>query len=139
MKKLGTSKKALDRLKTGNMQKFTMKKTKASFTGGKRLFNENLIEDVEDLDNNTIRLILIDQGLLKAKKGEIDNKLVGPEIMAENSVYLFGRHSCFRRNVHFIQKHHYFERFIMLLIALSSTKLALESYIRDEPPDSVIV
>jgi hypothetical protein len=89
-----------------------------------------LIEAVEDMDNKTIRLLLIDSGLLKAKKGEIDEKNVGQEIHAENSVYLFARDSCFRRNVHYIQKHRYFERFIMLLIALSSTKLALESYIR---------
>ena len=139
MKKLGTSKEELKKHKTVTQSKFIMKRQKASFTGGQRLFNENIIEEVEDLDNKTIRLILIDQGLLKAKKGEVDHKLVGTEIAAENSVYLFGRNSCFRRNIHFIQKHRFFERFIMLLIALSSTKLALESYIRDESPDSDIV
>jgi len=91
------------------------------------------------MDHKTIRLMLIDQGALKAKKGEIDEKNVGPEIQAEHSVYLFARKSCFRRNVHYIQKHRYFERFVMLLIALSSTKLALESYIRNEPEDSTVV
>ena len=139
MKKLGTSKEALAKNKSFHIPKFAVKKQKASFTGTKRLFNENTIEDVEDLDNATIRRILIDNGVLKAQKGEIDQKLIGPDIMAENSIYLFGRHGCFRKNVYFIQKHHYFERFIMLLIALSSTKLALESYIRDEPPDSTVI
>ena len=50
-----------------------------------------------------IRKLLVDDGLIKAqKKDNIDKKLVGKEIHAENSIYLFNRHSCFRRNVHFI-------------------------------------
>ena len=77
--------------------------------------------------------------MIKAKKGEIDEKLIGPEIEAENSVYLFNRKSCFRRNVYYVQKHRYFDRFIMLLIALSSTKLALESYFLDYAKDHQIV
>lgn len=78
--------------------------------------------------------MLVENGILKARADDhIDYKLVGTEIEAENSVYLFARKSCFRRNVHFLQKHKWFENFIMLLIALSSTKLALESYLVDLP------
>lgn len=40
--------------------------------------------------------------MIKAKKGEFDEKDVGPEIEAENSIYLFNRKGCFRRNVNFI-------------------------------------
>ena len=81
--------------------------------------------------------MLVEHGFLKANKDDkIDNKLVGPEIEANNSLYLFGRGTCFRRNCHFIQKHKWFENFIMLLIALSSTKLALESYLVDLPMDN---
>ena len=84
-----------------------------------------------------IREMLVKDGFLKARKEDnIDKKLVGEEIHADNSLYLFNRHSCFRRNVHFIQKHKWFENFIMLLIALSSTKLALESYLIDLPEDN---
>ena len=76
--------------------------------------------------------MLVEHGILKAREDDnIDKKLVGPEIHAEKSLYLFARGSCLRRNIHFIQKHKWFENFIMLLIALSSTKLALESYLVD--------
>ena len=61
--------------------------------------------------------MLVENGVLKARKEDkIDKKLVGPEIHAENSIYLFNRRGCFRRNVHFIQKHKWFENWIMLLI-----------------------
>ena len=85
--------------------------------------------------------MLVENGFLKARKEDrIDAKLVDEkEIGCEFSVYLFGRKSCFRRNVHFVQKHKWFENFIMLLIALSSAKLALESYIVDLPSDDRLV
>ena len=83
--------------------------------------------------------MLVTHGILKARKEDnIDNKLVGPEIKADNSLYLFNRKGCFRKHIHFIQKHRYFESFIMLLIALSSVKLAMESYFVNEPEDSPI-
>ena len=95
--------------------------------------------DIEDMDSEEIRKMLVEHGILKPRKGDqIDFKLVGPEIHAENSVYLFNRSSCFRRNCHFVQKHRYFERFIMFLIALSSAKLAMESYIVNEPDTAPI-
>ena len=84
--------------------------------------------------------MLVENGILKAtEKDNIDAKEVGKEIEAENSIYLFNRNGCFRRNVHFIEKHRYFERFIMLLIGLSSTKLATESYLVDLPDDHDVV
>lgn len=83
-------------------------------------------------------MLLIQQGILKAKKGEIDEKNIGMDIAAENSVYLFNRNGCFRRNAYYLQKHRYFDRLIMILIALSSMKLALESYFVYEPEDSQI-
>lgn len=82
---------------------------------------------------------MIDQGLLKAKRGEIDEKKIGADVEAENSVYLFEKEGCFRRNVFYVQKHRYFDRFVMILIALSSIKLAMESYFVNEPEDSTIV
>ena len=84
--------------------------------------------------------MLVENGILKATESDnIDAKEVGNDIEAENSVYLFNRHGCFRRNVHFVEKHRYFERFIMLLIGLSSTKLATESYLVDLPKDHDVV
>ena len=82
--------------------------------------------------------MLVENGFLKAsKEDKIDSKKIDEnEIKADNSMYLFNRSSCFRRNIYFIQKHKYFDNFIMLLIALSSTKLALESYLVNMPKDS---
>ena len=101
---------------------------------------EEDLDDIEDMDSEQIRKLLVDNGILKARKTDlIDRKLVGEDIKAENSVYLFNRHSCFRRNIHFVQKHHYFESFIMLLIALSSVKLAMESYFVGYDEDSTIL
>ena len=84
-----------------------------------------------------IRAMLVENGFLKAsKEDKIDSKKIDEnEIGADHSIYLFHRNSCFRRNIYFIQKHKWFDNFIMLLIALSSTKLALESYLVDLPKD----
>ena len=84
-----------------------------------------------------IRAMLVENGFLKAsKEDKIDSKKIDEnEIGADNSIYLFDRKSCFRRNIYFIQKHKWFDNFIMLLIALSSTKLALESYLVNLPKD----
>ena len=96
--------------------------------------------DLEDMDSVEVRRMLVENGILKATESDnIDAKEVGNDIEAENSVYLFNRHGCFRRNVHFVEKHRYFERFIMLLIGLSSTKLATESYLVDLPEDHDVV
>ena len=144
MKKLGTSAAELNKMKTVNASQTPQKKKKnekqrANFTGTKKLREEDL-DDIEDMNSEEIRELLVQNGILKARKTDkIDFKLVGPEIMADNSLYLFNRTSCFRRNIHFIQKHHYFESFIMLLIALSSVKLAMESYFVDADKDSTIV
>jgi hypothetical protein len=109
----------------------------ASFTGQKVL-RESDLNNIEDMEAEDIRKMMIEHGILKANKSDnIDKKLVDSSIEAENSVYLFGRNTCFRRNCHFIQKHKYFENFIMLLIGLSSAKLALESYIVDLPEDAI--
>jgi len=72
-----------------------------SFTGRNNKIEE-YTEAVEDMDNDAVRLLLIDQGMIKARPGEIDEKNLGPEIEAENSIYLFNRKSCFRRNVFYI-------------------------------------
>ena len=144
MKKLGTSAAQLNKMKSGNQSSESLPKKKkktqrANFTGEKKLREEDL-DDIEDMNSEEIRALLVTNGILKARETDkIDHKLVGPEIHADKSLYLFGRDTCFRRNIHFIQKHHYFENFIMLLIALSSVKLAMESYFADSDKDSTMV
>ena len=78
------------------------KKDVSSFTG-KRTLREDDFDDIDSMTAEEIRKLLVDDGLIKAqKKDNIDKKLVGKEIHAENSIYLFNRHKCFRRNVNFI-------------------------------------
>ena len=91
------------------------------------------------MDKEQVRKLLINHGVIKPKKGEIDDKRIGPEIAADNSVYLFNRNSCFRRNIYYIQKHKYFDNLILIAIAMTSFKLAFESYFVDEPEDSIIL
>ena len=100
MKVLGTSKQNMKKFMTIKSESPHMKKQKKSFTGRKIIGEE--IQNEDELDKEQVRKLLISHGVLKAKKGEIDNKLIGPEIAAENSVYLFNRNSCFRRNIYYI-------------------------------------
>ena len=90
------------------------------------------------MDPKEIRKMLVEKKILKS--GEEDRKkdkeINKEEIYCENSIYLFNRHNPVRKYIYFIQKHKYFENFIMLLIALSSIKLAMESYLVDYPEDS---
>ena len=59
--------------------------------------------DIEDMEPEEIRKMLVENGILKPRKSDkIDLKLVGPEIKANHSVYLFSRKGCFRRNAHFV-------------------------------------
>jgi len=89
------------------------------------------------MDEEEIRKLLVNNGILKPKpEDKKDEKKLSEEIHADNSIYLFHRDSCFRKNIYFIQKHPSFENFVMLLIALSSVKLAMESYLIGEPEDS---
>ena len=75
---------------------------RSNFTGRKQLREEDL-DDIDDMTADEIRSLLVKQGLLKAQpKDNIDNKLVGPEIFADKSLYLFSRNNRFRRNIHFI-------------------------------------
>ena len=56
-------------------------------------------------------------------------------------MYLFGKHTKFRRLCFNLQKHKQFDRIIMLLIFLSSLKLATDTYMTDEdfPKDHVVL
>lgn len=64
---------------------------------------EEDFEDIEEMTQMDIRKKLVDHGFLKARKEDnIDMKLVEEDIKADNSIYLFHRKGCFRRNVHFV-------------------------------------
>lgn len=82
------------------------KKQKVSFEG-KIALREADLANIEDMETYEVRNMLVHAKILKAKKEDnIDKKLVDPKIIhAENSVYLFNRNGCFRRNIFFIQQH----------------------------------
>lgn len=104
MKKLGTSAIELKRMQSQAPapRKKKKEKVKASFTGQQKLREEDL-DDIEDMNSEEIRKLLVSNGILKPRASdEIDLKEVGPEIKADKSLYLFARGSCFRRNIHFI-------------------------------------
>lgn len=106
MKKLGTT---VTQMRANAMGQSSIgdrpakrKKDHSNFTG-KKFIREDDFDDIDSMTAEEIRKLLVDDGLIKAqKKDNIDKKLVGKEIHAENSIYLFNRHGCFRRNVHFI-------------------------------------
>lgn len=55
------------------------------------------------METEEIRMMLVENDILKARKTDnIDRSEVGEDIKADNSIYLFHRNSCFRRNVHFV-------------------------------------
>ena len=82
------------------------KKNKASFEGKVGLREADLA-NIEDMETHEVRNMLVHAKILKAKKEDnIDKKLVDKKIIhADNSIYLFHRDSCFRRNIFFIQQH----------------------------------
>ena len=82
------------------------KKQKISFEG-KIALSEADLANIEDMETYEVRNMLVHAKILKAKKEDnIDKKLVDKKIIhAENSIYLFNRNGCFRRNIFFIQQH----------------------------------
>lgn len=75
--------------------------------------------------------------ITESKKIKQDIK-IPVEIECENSIYLFNRKGRFRKICYYIQQHRYFDRFIMILIAVSSLQLAFETYIQDLPKDDPV-
>lgn len=90
---------------------------------------EIYVDDVDDLDELAIREIFMDVGLIKKKDKEREKRLMYQGIKCEVSQYLFAKKNRFRIMCVKIMKHKMFDNFIMLLIALSSVKLAADSYL----------
>lgn len=59
-------------------------------------------------------------------------------IECENSLYLFAKDNWFRKKLYMVYKNKYFDNTIMLLIVLSSIKLASDTYYMDAEPDSTL-
>lgn len=100
---------------------------------------EICVDDVDDLDEKAIREIFMDVGLIKKKDKEREKRLMYQGIKCEVSQYLFTKQNRFRIMCVKIMKHKVFDNFIMLLIALSSVKLAADSYLVYLDPESTEV
>jgi len=98
---------------------------------------EDHIDDIDDMDEPVIREIFMDEGLIKKKDPAREARLLYADIECTNSVYIFHKQSRFRLICYKIYKHKAFDNFIMFLIAVSSLKLGVDSYLSKLPPDSV--
>lgn len=57
-------------------------------------------------------------------------------IRCEKSIYIFSKQNKFRLFCYKVQKHPLFDRFVMFLIAVSSLKLGIDSYLVKLPEGS---
>ena len=116
------------------------KKQKKSFTG---VNDDNQIEqffdDFEDLDQEKILDFLKTAKVIKIADKHWYKKPLPEPIRCNKSLYLVQRDTMFRRICYNLQLHKYFDRFIMLLIFLSSLKLATDTYMTDLEADSPIM
>ena len=86
-----------------------------------------------------IREIFMDEGLIRKKDKEREKRLLYHGVECENSLYIFNKKNPFRLMMYKIYKHKLFDNTIMFLIALSSIKLAADSYFTGYAPDSVTI
>lgn len=91
------------------------------------------------MDEHVIREIFMDEGLIKKKDPAREARLLYEGIACTNSVYIFHKQNRFRLICYKIYKNKFFDNFIMFLIAISSLKLGVDSYLAALPPDSTEV
>ena len=95
-----------------------------------------IIDEIEDLSEDMIKEYLKDAKIISTKEKGWYKKPIDPHVQCRKSLYLIPRETMFRRIMYNLQKHKYFDRFIMLLIFLSSLKLATDTYLVNYPPES---
>ena len=79
----------------------------------------------------------MDEGLIKKKDKAREERLLYTGVSCVKSVYVFHKKNKFRLICWKIYKHKLFDNIIMLLIALSSVKLGVDSYLSGFAKDSV--
>lgn len=97
-----------------------------------------MIDDVDDMEEKTIREIFLDEGLMNKKDPEREKRLLFDGVHCEKAFYIFSKQNRFRIFVYKMQKHKLFDNTIMFLIALSSLKLAADTYLTYQPDDSIL-
>jgi hypothetical protein len=105
-------------------------------TDARKKKEEEMFDDVDDIDEKAIREIFMDSGLIKKKDPEREKRLLYNGIQCERSLYIFSKQNWIRLFMYKLSKHKLFDNVIMALIALSSLKLAVDSYLASFAPDS---
>jgi hypothetical protein len=97
------------------------------------------VDDLDDMDEKVIREIFMDEGIIKKKDLEREKRLLYNGIACENSLYVLNKKNKIRLFAYKVYKHKLFDNIIMFLIAVSSIKLAVDSYLVNYPPDSLTI
>lgn len=84
-----------------------------------------------------IREIFMDEGLIKKKDIEREKRLLYYGVECEKSFYILTKKNPIRLYAYKLYKHKLFDQTIMFLIALSSCKLAFDSYLIGYADDSI--
>ena len=93
-------------------------------------------EDLEDLDEEQIVQIFKDQGMIKKDKSEIKQQKLFAGVHCEQAFFIFGKQNCFRIGCYKLIKHKLWETVVLVLICLSSIKLAFDTW--ERKPDSPV-
>lgn len=136
MKKLGASMFKSGNFKNNDVMPSAPKKSSKLTALTKKKEDDILIDDIDDLDENTVKDIFVNEGLMKNKnKDRIKNNMFAG-IECENSLYVFSKQNWLRQKMYILFKHKAFDNIIMGLIVLSSLKLASDTYYMDADPNS---
>ena len=100
---------------------------------------EALIDDVDDMEHKAIREIFIDEGLIKKKDPEREKANMFSGVQAERALYVFTKQNRLRIYAYKMISHKIFDNAIMLVIALSSAKLAIATYEKYLPKTSPLI
>jgi hypothetical protein len=98
---------------------------------------EEFIDNIDDLNEQEIREIFIDEGITKNKSPEREARLLYQGISCNKSLYLFSKQNKLRTFLFKVYKHKMFDHTVMALIAISSLKLATDSYLVNYSDDSI--
>lgn len=91
--------------------------------------NPDSAEDLEDLDEDQIVKIFQAEGILKKSKKQIEqDKVLFDQIECAQSLYVFSKENRFRIFCYELWKLPMWENTVLVLILLSSAKLATDTY-----------
>ena len=85
-------------------------------------------EELEELDEDQIVTIFKEEGIIKKSLEEIKAKPLFVGIECNQAIYLFSQESWIRKFCYRLQMHPSWENFILILIVVSSFKLAFDSF-----------